>query len=272
MRAYDSSAPRAYGNAGKLQQVFTNLILNARDAIPDSGTITLRTRADAGGTILIEVADTGIGIAPDLLPRIFDAFEQGGRMMTSQYGGLGLGLAISKRVIDLHGGSIAAQSAGAGKGATFTLRLKPMETSLLEGPAVFFPTEAAAGSAEVLLVEDHEDTARVLRRILENAGYGVAHAASVSAAREVARKRQFDIVVSDVGLPDGSGLELMKMLRTEHGLAGIALSGFGTEDDRAASYSAGFAEHLTKPVDWPQLHSAIGRLLAEKRPEIAAVV
>ena len=205
----------------------------------------MHTYNDAAHELVIQIADTGIGIAPDLLPRIFDAFEQGGRMMTSQYGGLGLGLAISKRVIDLHGGSMAAQSAGAGKGAAFTLRLKPMETSLLEGPAAFLPTEAAAGSAEVLLVEDHEDTARVLRRFLEHAEYCVAHTASVSAARELARKRQFDIVVSDVGLPDGSGLELMKMLRTEHGLAGIALSGFGTEDDRAASYSAGFAEHLT---------------------------
>lgn len=271
-RQFDAREHHCWADAARLQQVFWNLIKNAVKFTPAGGEIRMHTYNDAAHELVIEISDNGIGIAPDLLPRIFDAFEQGGRMMTSQYGGLGLGLAISKRVIDLHGGSIAAQSAGVGKGATFTLRLKPMETSLLEGPAVFLPAEAAAGSAEVLLVEDHEDTARVLRRILEHAGYRVAHAASVSGALELARKQQFDIVVSDVGLPDGSGLELMKMLRNEHGLVGIALSGFGTEDDRAASFSAGFAEHLTKPVDWPQLHSAIGRLLAGKRAEIAAVV
>ncbi|MDQ6859902.1 MAG: response regulator, partial [Verrucomicrobiota bacterium] len=107
------------------------------------------------------------------------------------------------------------------------------------------------------------DTARVLKRILEHAGYVVQHAASLAQARQLADEQRFDVLVSDVGLPDGSGLELMRALK-ERGLSGIALSGFGMDDDRAASSAAGFSEHLTKPVDWPQLRGAIERVLATR--------
>lgn len=268
---FEASEYHCWADPARLQQVLWNLVKNAVKFTPVGGEISLRTCNDAHD-LIVEIADTGIGITPDLLPRIFDAFEQGGRTTTSQYGGLGLGLAISKRVIDLHGGTIVAQSAGVGKGATFMITLPAIETSLLEGPTVYLPRESAPASAEVLLVEDHEDTARVLRRILEHAGYRVAHAASLAAACELASKRQFDLVISDLGLPDGSGLDLMKTLRAEHALVGIALSGFGTGDDVAASSAAGFAEHLTKPVDWPELRSAIERLLASKETKVAAVV
>jgi CheY-like chemotaxis protein len=140
-----------------------------------------------------------------------------------------------------------------------------METSLLEGPAHLFDFETgAAGPATILLVEDHEDTARVMRRILESAGYKVAHAGGVADARALASATTFDILISDVGLPDGTGLELMQELRQTRGLSGIALSGFGTEEDLAASKAAGFAEHLTKPIDWERLRDAIARLLAAK--------
>src|SRR5207247_168541 len=148
--------------------------------------------------------DTGIGINRELQPRIFDAFEQGGQGVTNRYGGLGLGLAISKRVIDLHGGKISVQSEGQGTGATFTIKLKAMETSLLEGPA--YPLDSAVKtSADILLVEDHEDTARALRRMLENAGYQVGYASTLASARDLAAKRRFQLVISDLGLPDGSG-------------------------------------------------------------------
>ena len=166
------------------------------------------------------------------MPRIFDAFEQGGRDVTRQFGGLGLGLAISKRVVDMHGGTIVAESKGPGQGATFTVRLKAMETSLLEDP-VFVPREPAmVKTVRILLVEDHEDTARVLRRVLEHNGFAVMHAPSLTRARELGRAHQFDVVISDLGLPDGNGLDLMRELRASHGLTGIALSGFGTDEDR----------------------------------------
>jgi hypothetical protein len=145
------------------------------------------------------------------------------------------------------------------------MRLAAMQTSLLDVPPAFLYDEPApAEPASILLVEDHVDTARVLRRILEHAGFEVAHADTVATARELASNRRFDLVISDVGLPDGTGVDLMRYLHTQYQLSGIALSGFGTDDDVAASSAAGFAEHLTKPVDWPQLRSAIDRVLSSK--------
>lgn len=146
-----------------------------------------------------------------------------------------------------------------------------METSLLESPVGYLPSEQPGSEpAVILLVEDHADTARVLRRILEHGGYSVWHAESVARARDLAGERPYDLVISDLGLPDGTGVELMRFLRARYGLSGIALSGFGTEEDIAASSGAGFAEHLIKPVDWPQLHGAIERLLARKTDRAAA--
>jgi CheY-like chemotaxis protein len=227
------------------------------------GSIEVRTRNDKAGQVVIEVADDGAGIAPELQPKIFDAFEQGGRAVTSKYGGLGLGLAISKRVIDLHGGTISVDSPGEGQGATFTVKLKAMQTSLLEGPVHHLPFDARQTlRASILLVEDHQDTANVLRRVLERAGYDVAHAAHITKAEELAAQQRFDLVISDVGLPDGSGLDLMSRLRKNYGLTGIALSGFGMDEDREASKKAGFSEHFTKPVDAERLRNAIEKLVA----------
>jgi PAS domain S-box-containing protein len=270
-KRFEALEHHCWADAARLQQAFWNLIKNAVKFTPEGGTVEIRTRNEAPHMVVIEVADNGIGIDPELQPRIFDAFEQGGKSVTSEYGGLGLGLAISKRVVDLHEGSITAQSEGRGQGATFTIKLKAMETSLLEGPEYLLDFDTgAAGPAEILLVEDHEDTARVMRRILESAGYAVGHAGSVSAALDLAERRKFDLVVSDVGLPDGTGLDLMRQLYHTQGLRGIALSGFGTDEDLAASKAAGFAEHLTKPVDWERLRDAIARLILESRNESAA--
>ena len=251
-----------WADAARLQQVFWNIIKNAVKFTPARGQLCISTRNDAEHYIIIDFTDTGIGINPELRPRIFDAFEQGGSGMTNRYGGLGLGLAISKRVIDLHGGKISVQSEGQGTGATFTIKLKAMETSLLEGPA--YPLDgdgSARDRAEILLVEDHEDTARALRRMLENAGYQVGYASTLASARDLAAKRHFQLVISDLGLPDGSGLDLMGELGDSGQLRGIALSGFGSESDVAAAKAAGFAAHFTKPVDWERLRHTIHRLL-----------
>lgn len=264
VRRFEATHYHCWADAARVQQVFWNLVKNAVKFTGRDGRIELRTRNDAARRIILECSDTGIGIEPELLPRIFDAFEQGGRAVTSQYGGLGLGLAISKRVVDMHGGTIEARSGGPGRGATFTVTLQAMETSLLKGPLVYLDAPVASGPVEILLVEDHNDTARVLRRVLEHAGYAVKHAGNVARAQEIAATDSFDLVISDLGLPDGSGLDLMRSLQTTHNLPGIALSGFGTEEDLRASAAAGFAEHLTKPVDWPQLRAAIERLLQAK--------
>jgi PAS domain S-box-containing protein len=262
-KRFEATQHHCWGDAARLQQVFWNIIKNSIKFTPDGGKIDIFTRNDDGHGIIVEFSDTGIGIDPELQPRIFDAFEQGSRAVTSRFGGLGLGLAISKRVIDLHGGTISVRSQGPDKGSTFIIKLNAMETSLLEGPTYLLDFNiGAVGPAEVLLVEDHADTARVMRRVLEGAGYSVAHASSVAQARDLAHGRKFDLVISDVGLPDGTGLELMRDLKTAHGLTGIALSGFGTEDDVNASKAAGFAEHITKPVEWERLRNAIARVLA----------
>jgi CheY-like chemotaxis protein len=250
-----------WADAARLQQVFWNIIKNAVKFTPARGELRINTRNDDEHNIVIDFTDTGVGITPELQPRIFEAFEQGGQGVTNRYGGLGLGLAISKRVIDLHGGKISVHSEGQDKGARFTIKLKAMETSLLEGPA--YPLDYdRTDKADILLVEDHEDTARALRRMLENAGYQVGYASTLASARDLAAKRRFQLLISDLGLPDGSGLDLMDQLRHSGQVNGIALSGFGSDGDVAAAKAAGFAEHFTKPVDWERLRHTIRRLLS----------
>ncbi len=261
VRRFEARHHHAWGDSARLQQVFWNLIKNAFKFTPPGGRVEVVTRNPDPARVEIIVADNGVGIAPDLLPRIFEAFEQGGREITNRFGGLGLGLAICKRVLDLHHGTITAESAGVGRGARFTISLGAIETSLLDGPATYLGGAITESKGvRLLLVEDHEDTAWVLRRILVKAGHRVELAQSVNDARTLAASQAFDLVISDLGLPDGSGFELMRHLRERYDLRGIALSGFGTDDDLAASREAGFSEHLTKPVDWDQLRTVIARL------------
>jgi PAS domain S-box-containing protein len=265
IRHFDAREHHCWGDAARLQQVFWNLVKNSAKFTSEGGRIEISTHNTETHRLVVAIQDNGIGIEANVMPRIFDAFEQGGTTVTSKYGGLGLGLAISKRVIDLHGGAIEAESEGKGRGAKFTVTLNAMETSMLEGPVLFLESEPArVKHVEILLVEDHEDTARVLGRILRNAGFEVSHAGKIADARALAGSRRFDLLISDLGLPDGSGLELMKALRDMQGLKGIALSGFGTDDDVAASEAAGFSAHLTKPVDWDRLRVEIERLTAGK--------
>ena len=264
-KQFTAAENHSWADAARLQQVFWNIIKNAVKFTPVGGELRITTRNDQQHRLIINFADTGIGIAPELQARIFDAFEQGSRAVTAQYGGLGLGLAISKRVIDMHGGEISVHSDGRDRGATFSITLAAMQTSLLSGPA--YPLEmrgVAATGSSILLVEDHEDTARVLKRVLKHAGYVVAHANSAATARELSAHSKFDLVISDVGLPDGNGVQLLEELRVQQGreLPAIAISGFGMQSDVSASRTAGFAEHFTKPVDWEQLRDAIARLLA----------
>jgi PAS domain S-box-containing protein len=265
--------PHVRGDAARLSQVFWNLLKNAVKFTPAGGEIVVRTVNPSPGELVVSVTDTGVGIDPDVLPHVFNAFEQGGSAVTRKFGGLGLGLAIGRALAEMHGGRIEAHSGGPGHGATFTLTLPVLAAS---SPAVRVADATAAvasaawatissapagGGRRILLVEDHEQTGKALRRLLTNLGYDVEWRSSVGDALDAAGREAFDLVLSDIGLPDGSGLELMRELRARHGLRGIALSGYGMEQDLASSAAAGFLEHLVKPISRDLLGAAIRRHL-----------
>ncbi|HEY4283836.1 MAG TPA: ATP-binding protein [Chthoniobacterales bacterium] len=262
-RCLEAMEHHCWADAARLQQVFWNLLSNAVKFTQPGGAIEIRTHNDPGHQITIEIQDSGVGIDPELQPRIFNAFEQGGPAVTSKFGGLGLGLAVSKRILDLHQGSISVHSVGLNQGSTFTIALRAMETSLLDGPAYFVEDAVPQIScARILLVEDHDDTAQALVRLLERTGYEVSHARNSVDAERLADQQRFDLLISDLGLPDGNGLELMRRLREKYHLPGIALSGYGMKEDCAASKAAGFAEHFTKPFDPERLRAAVARLVS----------
>ncbi|HJT81159.1 MAG TPA: PAS domain S-box protein [Chthoniobacterales bacterium] len=255
-------------DAARLQEVFWNILRNAVKFTPENGKIEVSTWNEES-RIVVEISDNGIGIEPAIQPRIFDAFAQGEPAIRARFGGLGLGLAISKRIIDLHRGTIEVRSTGRGHGSTFIIKLDFAERPPLREPMVMPMPPSAELPARILVVEDHEDTARVLSRILEKSGYMVVTCGSVQQACALAAAQKFDLVVSDLGLPDGSGLGLMQHLRDTQQLSGIALSGFGTAADVDQSRAAGFAVHLTKPVDVDRLRLAITTRLRQVRSESA---
>ncbi len=248
------------GDSARLHQVFWNLIKNAVKFTPDGGWIKLRTANDKS-RIRIDVIDSGIGIEPSVLPRIFDAFEQGEQTITRRFGGLGLGLAISKMLVDLHGGGLCAASEGKDRGATFTVELETVGAGRQISSDETDNGLAAQshGTARILLVDDHADTSRVMKIMLEQKGYQVVTADSVRTALARAVDSEFDLLISDIGLPDGSGLELIQEINKIRPIPGIALSGFGMEEDIQKSRDAGFQTHLTKPINFKQLHEAIQR-------------
>jgi len=257
------------GDSARLTQVFWNLLKNALKFTPLDGVVRVHASVEEDGVqrwAIVEVQDTGIGIEPATLATIFDAFEQGERSITRNFGGLGLGLAISRPIVEAHGGTITASSAGRERGSTFTVRL-PLSTEPLSAaddetaapPAN--PHDRAGDGASLLLVEDHPDSSRLLARMLRRRGFTVTEAASLAAARLALESETFQLVISDVGLPDGTGFELMSEIRRNYGLPGIALSGFGMEDDVRRAHEAGFSQHLTKPVDVQDLLTVIRHLL-----------
>jgi two-component system CheB/CheR fusion protein len=256
---------RLWADSSRLTQVFWNLLNNAVKFTPDGGSIRVHMIHEGPQGLRVEVADTGVGIEEDLLPRIFDAFEQGEPGGTRR-SGLGLGLAISKAIVELHGGELSVASAGKDQGATFTVRLPvvlpPQEEPALAAPAGRSPfAPEPALPRHILLVEDHLDTAEALADLLRDRGYQVSTAGSIAQALALAggaaADHPIDLVVSDLGLPDGSGLELMRELSGRYGLTGVALSGYGMEEDVRKSHEAGFRKHLTKPVDVRALEEAI---------------
>ncbi len=251
------------GDASRLQQVVWNLVSNAVKFTADGGLICVACRQMQDRAV-IEVSDTGIGIEPENLGRIFDAFEQADPAVTRQFGGLGLGLAIAKRLVEAHEGTISAHSAGKNQGAVFRVSL-PLGSEPPSDQPERRGRPAPAPSCRILLVEDNGDTAAVMKLLLESSGYEVELAGDVSQALATLQADGFDLLISDLGLPDRSGLDLMQDLRRRgSAIRGIALSGYGREEDLRRSDEAGFSAHLTKPVDADTLLTVIARTLRDR--------
>ncbi len=259
------------GDPARLQQVFWNLIKNGVKFTPQGGKIVVETSNLSGDRIAIRTIDTGIGIASDKMAKIFNAFEQGQSSITRKFGGLGLGLAISKAMVRAHGGTLSVESDGADKGSTFIVVLNtvpaPAETQTRcpgpERPAHRMEN-LGTGKGHLLVVDDHHDTCLGMKMLLERRGYRITLAHTADQAIEKAQAEKFDLLISDIGLPDRSGYELMKELRETNSLRGIALSGFGMENDINQARAAGFSEHLTKPINFERLDEAIRSLLVKE--------
>ena len=241
----------------RLQQVFWNLINNAVKFTAQGGQITVRTFNDTSGRFHFEITDTGIGIEPQRLPSLFQPFEQADPSVSRQFGGLGLGLAISKRLVDLHHGKIEAESRGRSFGATFKVMLDPVP----QGSAAIGLNHRGGGKTSkplrILLVEDHQDTRRTLSRLLTHHGHNVVTADNVEGAMDIMGSNNIDAVLCDIGLPDGSGYEVAARARANGGIKTIALTGFGTEEDVQRSKEAGFDFHLVKPINFQELQTAL---------------
>jgi CheY-like chemotaxis protein/anti-sigma regulatory factor (Ser/Thr protein kinase) len=268
-----ASCDTVSGDPSRLRQIVSNLLSNAIKFTPGGGRISVITSDHADGIMLL-VRDTGVGIDAGKLPRIFDAFEQGGRAVTRQFDGMGLGLAIAKGFVDAHGGRIMVESDGPGRGTTVTVCLttvsgNPPAVAIAQPPQRPEVETGSVPEVSILLVEDHPDTLAVMSRLLRRLRHRVETVSSVSAALEVAEGRHFDLLISDVGLPDGSGLELMRRLRAKTPINGIALTGYGGAEDIADTLNAGFALHLTKPIRFEELEKAVERLAGSKRKSAA---
>jgi PAS domain S-box-containing protein len=262
------------GDDMRLKQIFWNVIKNAVKFTPVGGQIGIETgMAASGDRLQIRVSDSGIGLTVEEAGRIFAAFAQGDHAQNGngRFGGLGLGLVISKMLVQLHSGEIVASSAGRDLGATFTIELplcaESVELSPLghggAKPETLPPMARLAQSARILLIEDHQPTCVALAELLVRRRFQVVTANCVADARASAERERFDFVISDVGLPDGNGCDLMAELRTRYGLKGVALTGYGMDEDMHRSHSAGFVTHLTKPVSVKALERALSVVMTD---------
>ncbi len=245
-----------FTDAARLQQVLWNVVRNAMKFTENGGELTIATTNDGDKNIDIAVTDTGIGMTPDTMARLFTPFEQADRSLNRRYGGLGLGMAISSALVDLLDGKIRAESPGLGQGSTFTVTFPTVDGAAQSG-ATGQTSPTKRGKMHLLLVEDHVETARALTRLLEHRGYQVNSAATIAAGLESLNHNQFDVVICDLGLPDGTGIELIEKVRQTSQIPAIALTGFGMQEDVERALRAGFDVHLTKPVNVQKLESTM---------------
>jgi signal transduction histidine kinase len=245
----------------KFQQIVWNLFKNAIKFTGEGGAITIASANHLPQILTISLTDTGIGIEPEIMERIFNPFEQGERSFQRRFGGLGLGLTISKSLAQAHGASLIAKSEGLNRGATFLLTMKTAALDQASAKPIAPRAQTSPGSLRILLVDDHPDTCAALERLLTLRGHAVVAAHNMRTALETAARDSFDLLISDVGLPDGNGMDLLRYLRAMRPIRGIAISGFGMDADISKSLEAGFAEHLVKPVKLEKLEAAIARVM-----------
>lgn len=254
------------GDATRLQQVIWNLLSNAVKFTPEGGRVTVHLEA-VGNQVQITVVDTGEGISADFLPYVFDYFRQADSSKTRQFGGLGLGLAIVHQIVELHGGTVCAESRGEGLGATFTVKLPliPIQPAVKPDPNLSKRSLDLRG-VRVLLVDDEADSREIIAFVLEQVGASVITAATASEAFAALTQFQPDVILSDIGMPDINGYKLMQQIRSlspEQGgnVLAIALTGYAGGIDREQALSAGFQAHLSKPIDLERLVKAIAQVV-----------
>lgn len=244
----------------RIQQVFWNLINNAVKFTGPGGKIDIHTSNDGHEHFIFAVVDSGIGIEAERRDSLFTAFEQGGNNITRQFGGLGLGLVISKHLVDLHHGAISVESRGRSHGATFKVILDVVKDRVGHSEVPARLPHKPTRSLRILIVEDHGDTRRTLSRLLTHFGHEISVADCTQSAMEIVQSKMFDVVLSDIGLPDGSGYDVISHAKKTQRVKGVALTGFGMDEDIRRSREAGFDFHLTKPVDFHELRSVLGQI------------
>jgi signal transduction histidine kinase len=251
------------GDPTRLEQIATNLIDNALKYTPPGGSIDIAVGTE-GEQVVIRVRDSGVGISAELLPHVFDVFVQGSITLDRSQGGLGIGLALVRRLVELHGGSVSAESEGAGAGSTFAIRLPQSVPTAPQEPAQ--PSYAEADKPAILLIEDNEDGREMMATMLTACGYPICHAADGLQGVQMAGEQRPDVALVDIGLPGIDGYEVARRLRkneqTRH-IKLIALTGYGLADDQRRVLEAGFDLHLVKPVDIHDLLDAINQCAAQ---------
>ncbi|HEX7842452.1 MAG TPA: ATP-binding protein, partial [Kofleriaceae bacterium] len=248
-----------HGDLVRLTQIVDNLLANAIKFTDPPGTVHVRLHAE-NGAAAIRVRDTGVGIRPQMLDRLFEPFQQDTQDIARAAGGLGLGLALAKGLVELHGGSIEAHSAGPGTGTEIVVRV-PLASDPADSPRG--NPAARAKARRILVIEDNADGREMLREVLELLGHDVAAVETATEGLESLRTRRPDVVLCDLGLPDMNGYDLVQLVRGDPSLRDIpfvALTGYGQPEDRQRTKDAGFDDHLTKPVNIEALNAVLGRL------------
>jgi CheY-like chemotaxis protein len=245
------------GDPERLVQCVANVLANAAKYTDSEGEIRVETCAEEGSAV-ITVTDNGVGMSPDLLPRVFDLFVQADRSLDRAQGGLGIGLSIVKRLIEMHGGNVVAQSEGVGRGSTFQVRLPLLHSP---DPIVALPETDAKLRRRIMVVDDNEDGANSLAIVLQLEGHEVLAVSSGVQALEKVGTFAPDFVLLDIGLPGLDGYQVAQRLRAIPDLSPfrlIAITGYGQDADRKRTAAAGFAGHLVKPIDFEVLRAMLG--------------